>query len=184
MISISLNRFSGRRCFLSPVTISCASAANPHSRIISSPGSGVAPSVRSVGKTKVAASDRVPAQSTCLWLGYSRRSSSIVSWYSAKSSGLTKASQRPSAHLERQSNGAPRQKIALATTLVSKTTFTPYFGSEHVRSPEKPRPHPRGLTPAFAPLTRALNRALLCPCRQLSSNQGSIDQMQPLLGRC
>ena len=142
MISISLNRLSGRRCFLSPVTISCASAATPHSRIISSPGSGVAPSVRSVGKTKVAASDSAAVQSTCLWPGYSRRSSSTVSWYSAKSSGLTTASQRPSAHLDRQSKGAPRQKVALATTLVSKTTFTPYFGSEHVRSLGRPHPHP------------------------------------------
>ncbi len=145
MISISRNRPSGRRCLLSPVTINCASADTPHSKIISSRGSGVAPSVRSVGKTKVAASERAAAQSTYLWSGYSRRSSSTVSWYSAKSSGLTTASQRPSAHLDRQSKGAPRQKVALATTLVSKTTFTPYFGSERGRSPGRPHPHPERL---------------------------------------
>jgi len=140
-ISISLNRLSGRRCFLSPVTINCASAATPHSRIISSPGSGVAPSVRSFGKTNVAASDRAAAQSTYLWPWYSRRSSSMVSWYSAKSSGLTTASHRPLAHLDRQSNGAPRQNVALATTLVSKTTFKLYFDSERARLPETPSLH-------------------------------------------
>ena len=33
------------------------------------------------------------------------------------------------AQAARQSNGAPRQKLALATTLVSKTTFTVCGGS-------------------------------------------------------
>lgn len=51
----------------------------------------------------------------------------MVSWYSANSSGLTAAWHRSVAQEARQSNGGPRQKLALATTLVSKTTLKLYF---------------------------------------------------------
>ena len=42
----------------------------------------------------------------------------MVSWYSASRAALTTASQRPCAQAARQSNGAPRQKLALARALI------------------------------------------------------------------
>lgn len=63
-ISASLNLPKGRRCFLSPVTITSASEAKEHSRTFSSPGSGVAPRARWVGKTRIAESVNASAHST------------------------------------------------------------------------------------------------------------------------
>ena len=45
-------------------------------------------------------------------------SHSMVSKYSERSCGLTKTEVSPRTHAERQSNGLPRQKLALATMLV------------------------------------------------------------------
>src|SRR5579863_3783887 len=72
----------------------------------------------------------------------------MVSWYSAKRAGLTNASQWPCAHAARQLKGAPRQKVALATTLVSNTTFTSASGGGYAERHRQRPLHPSVSTAA------------------------------------